>query len=369
MCDPVSAAIASAAIGAGATLYGQSKATAAQQQAAQAAADQNRAMQTAQNEAFQTRIGATLRQTDAQQAAEQETLNARAAAANQMRDAQMGALKNYQDILGAQNRQAEQLRAVGDTAAQDLLQQTNEQRLQEAQDQKRAQAEELLSGSSPPGPEVTSPFGAGGDPETRTALARRAAEAATNIRNYGSKVGTLGAYGAPVDQVSQSIADTRFRVLPAQAAERLLQAGSTTQLLPSQTAYRFATSGGEANQQRLQLQGQSALDAAGLSYGNAVDIANLKQSNANVLAGNTARQQTEDARAAAAQAGIISGIGKLGAYGAGYFGGNPFSNAGSTFGSQGPVFGNPADISIAAGGPPLSPTSTLGSGGFLSRIF
>jgi hypothetical protein len=77
----------------------------------------------------------------------------------------------------------------------------------------------------------------------------------------------------------------------------------------------------------LQSTGQNALDAAGLSYGNAVDIANLGQSNANTLAANKTAQAKADGEAAAVNARGIQGIGQLGLYGAGmyYGGGNPLS--------------------------------------------
>jgi hypothetical protein len=86
----------------------------------------------------------------------------------------------------------------------------------------------------------------------------------------------------------------------------------------------------------LQSRGQNALDAASLSYGNATDLANLQQSNADTIAKNQLAQTTADLEAKAAQGKMLSGIGNLALYGAGYYGGNPLSSTG-VFGSQGPI--------------------------------
>jgi hypothetical protein len=367
MCDPVSIGIATA-VGSAASLAGsyvQSQAASANQKAI---SDANTANTLAQNQGFTQRMQAASAQTAAQTAASQQTLQARNQAANQMRDAQMSALKQYQDTLSAENQQADTLRQTGDTAAQQLLDKTNAQQLDQAQQQRAAQTAALAAQGAPPGPTTSDPSGGTNavqnDLATGGALARRTAEAATNIRNYGSRIAAVDAYGGPGQQIGLSIADTGYGIMPAQQAETLLRSGSPTRLLPSQVNYQAATGLGGAQDTLLQSKGQSALDAAGLSYGNAVDLANLQQSNTQTIAGNTERQKEADAAYQASQGKLLSGIGNLGLYGAGYFGGNPLS-AGGTFGSQGPLFGSAADASIAAGGPPLAP----GGGGFLSRIF
>jgi hypothetical protein len=131
--------------------------------------------------------------------------------------------------------------------------------------------------------------------------------------------------------------------------------------LPSQVGYQAATGTGQAQDLLLQSRGQSALDAAGLSYGNATSLANLQQANADQITKNKLGQTSANLEAQAAQGKVIQGVGQLGLYGAGqyYGGGSPLSGLFSTagaFGSQGPVFGNAADASIRAGGPPLAIT-------------
>jgi hypothetical protein len=326
MCDPISAGIASA-IGTGVSLIGSMQQASAQKDAAQAVADQNRAEQVAQAQAFTQRNQAAQQQTAAQFAASQETLNARGAAADQMRQAQTAAMQRYQDTIGAENTQAEALRQTGDTAAQQLLQQTNTDALAAAQQARQQQTQAISNQAAqpPPGPTTSDPAGSTNavtnDLATGGAAARRTAEAATNIRNYGSRIAAVDAYGAPLQKVGLATADTAYGLMPTVTAANLLRSGSDVRLLPSKVAYGGATSLGQAQDTLLQSRGQNALDAAGLSYGNAVDIANLQQSNADTIAGNISKQRQADDAAKAAQAGILTGVGKLVDYGAGYFGG------------------------------------------------
>ena len=318
MCDPVS--IGLAAVGAASSLYGTVQQTSIANQQAKNVQAQNIADMTAQNTAFQARNQAGLQQTAAQFNAQQATMDARNQAFSQMRGQQTSALQQYQDTLKAQNEQADALRQTGDTAAQQLIQDTSGPQLAAAQTAQAAQAAQLLqSNQQPGGPQPTDPSGAvSNDAVTQGALARRTAEAATNIRNYGAKVGQLASYDAPAQQTALAIAANKYGIMPAQAAESLLQSGSKIQLLPSQVNYQAATGLGTAQDQLIQAKGQSALDTAGLTYGNAVDIANLNQSNAQTLAANQEKQTEANLNAQAAQAKAIGNLGNLALYGAGY---------------------------------------------------
>ena len=300
----ISAGIATA-VGSIASLYG----TTGQAQTAKRSRRRRSPSRTArrsqaQNEGFTARMQAGLAQTAAQTAASQETLQARSQAANTMRAQQMKALQDYQDTLNAQNTQAETLRATGDTAAQQLLAQTSAPALADAQTQRQQQAAALLApgaASATTGPQPTSPSGndaVSRDPAAAGAMARRTAEAATNIRDYGSKIGTLSGYAGPGQAVGTAIAANQYGIMPAQTAERLLTAGSATRLLPSQVGYQSATGLGSARDLLEQSSGQGALDAAGLSYGNATDIANLRQSNESTTARNIELQKQADLEAA-----------------------------------------------------------------------
>ena len=327
MCDPVSAGIATA-VGAAASLAGTYMGAQAQRQQSAAIAAANQATLKAQNEGFTQRLQAGLQQTGAQTAAAQETLNARNQAATQMRGQQMQELQRYQDTINAQNAEAERLRSTGDIQAQALLSATNPSSLAQAEEQRRQQSATMLEANLPASPDATSPDNATGrDPVVGGALARRTAEAATNIRNYGSRIAQAGSYAAGPQASNLATADTRFGIMPAQNAEQLLRSGSTTRLLPSQMGYQAATGLGQAQDTLISSRGQSALDAAGLSYGNATNLANLGQANQEQIAKNTLAQSEADLAAKKSQAGIISGVGQLGLYGAGmyYGGGSPLS--------------------------------------------
>ena len=327
MCDPVSAGIA-AGVGALSSLGGTLMASQAQQKQAQAIANANQQTQLAQNQAFTQRMQAGVAQTAAQTAASQETIQARNQAANSMRAQQMQSLQDYQNTINAQNTEAERLRQTGDVAAQNLLGQTNPQALDQAQIQRQQEAASLLDANLPPSPEATSPDSTvGRDPVAGGALARRTAEAATNIRNYGSKVARAGSYSAPSNAINLAVADAKYGIMPAQKAEELLRSGSATRLLPTQVGYQAATGEGQAQDLLFQSRGQNALDAAGLSYGNATSLANLQQANADQITKNNLAQTSANLEAKASQGKILQGVGQLGLYGAGqyYGGGSPLS--------------------------------------------
>jgi hypothetical protein len=108
-------------------------------------------------------------------------------------------------------------------------------------------------------------------------------------------------------------------------------------LLPTQLAYQGASSTGSALDQLLQSRGQGQRTVNSLVEGNAVTGANLQQSDANTLAANKTAQIKADTDYAKSVGNVISGIGNLGAYGAGYYGGyNPLASSG---GSTTPVWG------------------------------
>jgi hypothetical protein len=327
MCEPISAGIA-AGVGALASVYGAVQASNAQSKAASAIREQNQATSTAQQDAFNQRLQAGLAQTAGQTSAMEQTFQDQQAAGRQAGQTQMTALKSYQDVLNTENTQAENLRQTGDQQAQTLLAQTNAAALAKAQQDRQTQAQTLLAANMPPapaGPQPTDPSGGtnavANDPASRAAGARRTAEAATNIRDYGSKIGTLSAYDAPANAINLAVSANKTGIMPAETADYLLRSGSAARLLPSQVAYGAATGEGQTQLGLIASRGQNALDAAGLSYGNATDIANLGQSDATTLAANKAAQAKQDAAYQQSLGGIVSGVGNLGLYGAAYYGG------------------------------------------------
>ena len=294
----------------------------AQSKAAQATQNANFATSQAQNQAFNERIAAAGRQTDAQTAVMQQTIADRNANTAQMRSAQSGAQQSQQDIINAENQQAQALRGTGDAQAKLLLGQTDADALAQSQADREAQAALLLDQSTAPAGPATSDPTEGGT-ATKAALSRRLAEAATNVRTYGSKVAALGAYDQPIQDINLAVANNQTGIMPAVTADKLLRAGHGTRLLPSQVAYRNAGDLGSAMDAVLSSRGQSGMDSAALSYGNDTGLASLIQGNATTMAANKSSQAQADAKTQQAMGGVISGIGNLGLYGAGYYGGGP----------------------------------------------
>jgi hypothetical protein len=324
MCEPISAGIA-AGVGALASVAGAIKSSQAQSQAANAIAEQNRATMAAQQQGFNQRMAASQAQTAGQTAAMEQQFQDQQAAAAQTRAAQMSALTGYQSTLDTENTQAQTLRQTGDQAAQTLLQQTSQPALNQAQTGQAAQAAALLNANMPAGPQPSDPSGGtnavSNDATNQSAMARRTAEAATNIRSYGAKIGQLQSYDAPLETVNLATMANKTGIMPAQTADYLLRSGSSTRLLPSQIAYQAATGEGQTQLGLIGSKAQNALDAASLSYGNATNVADLSQSDADTLAANKAAQAKQDAAYQASLGGIVSGLGNLGLYGAAYYGG------------------------------------------------
>lgn len=334
MCDPVSATIA--AVSAAASIGGSMMSANAQKQAANAIQQQNWETEQAQNQGFMARMQAANVQTGQQRQVMEQTMAARNQAFSQMRDAQNTALQDQQTVLAAENAQEAKLQATGDTAAQTMLDQTNAANLAASQKTAQDQAAALLASAVPSitdtGPQATDPTAApdsgseaGSDASSKAAMAARVAQAAGNIRDYGAKVANVASYSQPGEAINLAIAGNKYGIMPAQTAEDLLKQGSSVRLLPSQLEWSDAGATGQALDAMIQSQGQSGLDEASLTYGNTANIADLQQGNLTTIAANTARQKEADAAYQQSLGNIVSGVGNLGLYGAGYYGGNPFA--------------------------------------------
>lgn len=314
MCSP---ALALAGVGLAASIGGGIMSSNAQSKAAGAIREQNTTDFLAQNQAFNQRITAGNAQTDAQLEAARQTMADRNASFTQMRDAQIAAQQRQQQILDAENQTADTLRQTGDTQAQTLLQNTNQQALQQGQADVAAHANLLLDQNAPSGPAPTDPQGTAGDSATGQAIARRMAQASSNVRTYGAKAADLQSYQQPVQDIGMAILNNKYGIMPAQQAETLLRSGSNTRLAPAQVAFRNAGDIGAATDQLIASRGQGALDAASLKYSNAVTGSNLAQSDTDTIAANKANQIKQDAAFQQQVAGLVSGVGQLGLYGAG----------------------------------------------------
>jgi len=342
-------AATSAAVGTGATLYGAQQSSQAQSRAAQAVRDQNLATSQAQNQAFQQRIAATKAQSDAQFATGQRENQDRTTQALATRAAQMGALERQNQTVNAENQTADQLRAAADARAQELLQGTVAPGVMDrSQQNARDQAAAVLAASqasTPVGPDATDPSGSGtsssstSDPEAKTALARRMGLAAANIRQYGADIAKVSSYGQPLLDTGRAITENKTALMPQEAAQALLSGGSRVRLLPSQVAYRNATDYGGAADQLIQQRAAGENQYAGLQFANTTGTADLGQSDATTRANNIATQAKSDAEWQKQMAGLISGLGNVGAYAAGRYG--------------------PAILPGASGGTPYNPAVNM----------
>jgi len=312
MCEPVS--IAMGVAGLAASMYGAASSAGAARDAANATAKANAWNMQAQNQAFQQRMGAADRQTQQQLATMQQTMADRNAAANVMRSQQSRSMDQQQQTLAEENARAEALRAQGDEQSQKLLSDTSQEAQLAAQAARENQQGLLLETNMPgrgPGPD---------DPmsdKTKSAVARRLAEASTNVRDYGSKIARASAYEQPLLETQLAIAGNKLGIMPAQAADQLLRTGAPVRALPNQIAFRTAGTEGAAADELIRSAGQSGLDTSGLQYANAVTGANLGQANVGVQAKNMSDQAHADAAYKQAVAGLFGQLGQLGLYGAG----------------------------------------------------
>jgi hypothetical protein len=340
MCEPISLstglALAGTAVSAATAGAGMYMSNQAQERQAKAVADQNRAQAAAQNTAFYERAAATRRQSDAQSAVMQQGIADQAAATDRMRARENTAIDQRQQLLAATNTQADALRARGDAAGAALLEQTNKEALDKAQADRQAQQALLLDqsgavpvpGAGPAGPTAGDP-GAGstststGSDTTDAAVSRRMAQAATNIRTYGQELAKTASYAQPLNTVALATTNTGTGIMPAQAADKLLSTGTPIRLLPAQLAYRNAADAGQSQIAALQSNAQGQLGLAGLDYSNTMGGANLAQADATTTAANIAAQAKQDALWGQQMGGILSGIGNLGMYASGYYGGGP----------------------------------------------
>jgi len=315
MCDPVSIGVGLAVAGAGTSLYGMNQTANAQKAGANAIKEQNISDQIAQTKGFNQRLDATNAQTQAQKEAWQGTLTGQQQVADAMREGQSGAISRQQDVLGAVNDQEGALHETGMRYGNDLLDATSGANLGQAQTDWQHEAAHLLDTNMPGGGDSGTE-----DDYTNAALTRRAAEAASNIRQYGSRAAKVASYRSPLDLIQNANTETATGIMPAAAASKLLQSSAPVMLAPSEQQWTNVTQAGQAGMSAVQQQGQTAQNIAGLQYANSTDIANLNQSNATVTADNISKQAQANAAYKAAMGNVISGIGNLGLQGAGYYG-------------------------------------------------
>jgi hypothetical protein len=323
MCDPGTLALIGTGISAAVTAAGTYVSSQAASKNAKAISAQNEATTRAQNVAFDQRLTSQSQKADTQYRTYLQEISDQYANQEQVQAARLKALSDQKQIIEAENAQAERLRARGDQAAQDLLTNTSGQALSDSQKNAEANQQALLTGqldkSGIASPDATDP-NAGSD-SSNTAYKTRMAEAATNIRNYGSKIAATGSYSQPVNDTNLAITDTKTGIMPAQAADELLRSGAATRLLPAQIAFTQAGDIGSATDQVIRSRAGGALNLADLKSTDDVGLATLKQSDTDTLAANKTTQTKADSDYEKSVGNIISGLGNIGLYGSAYYGG------------------------------------------------
>jgi hypothetical protein len=323
MCEPTTLAIAGLA-GTAISAAGSYDSAQQQKKASQAIADQNWQTTQAQNKAFDTRMQAQTQRTTSDYNSYMQQIADQQASAAQMRQQQSGALSRQEQVLNAENQQAEAIRASADAQSQQMLNQTSAANLQQSQDDARTRANAAIETAvnDPNSPSPSSPTGA--DDQSQAAMSRRLSQAATNVRDYGQRISNVGSYSQPLQTVSEAVRGNQFGIMPAQEAGKLLQSGAGVRLLPTQLEYQGAATTGSAMDQLLSSRGEGQRGISALDASNQTAGANLQQSDTDTLAANRTAQIKADTDYNKSIGNVISSLGNLGAYGAGYYGGyNP----------------------------------------------
>lgn len=319
MCELTTATIL-AGIGVATAAGGAAYSANAQANAADAAKASNDAAITSQNRGFFARNADAQRQLAAQETAQKTSQTAQQSAFQAMRDQQSSALDARDQAIARENATAADIRSQADRVQQTLLDQTSGQALSDAQAGDASRREQAMAPAAL-NIQETSPLGTpnqGG--ATSQAYASRIAEAAGSVRDYGKRLAQVSSYTAPLTTVGQAISQQQAGIMPAAAANQLLQSGQGVRLLPSKTAYDIAGSEGAAKQTQIASALQGDLGVAKSEYEGSENVANLQQGNTDTIAKNTAVQAQMDAAQQQAIGGLVAQVGGISAYAAGRYG-------------------------------------------------
>lgn len=309
MCDPTSLAVAGLALSAGGAYQtyssGQSAASAAEQAQSDSLA--------AQNTAFQSRLSAKQ-----QQMADQTAVNDASATAFQKTQAatqaaQTADLAARQSAVDTVNQQTQADSGSVNQAIKTGVAATTAPALAGAQ---VAQVTDQNSRFSPvvnaiaAGNPVAS--NSGSSTVTNDAMAAGSRAAAKYVGQYAGNQADLTGYSAPITLANQTAENMGTNLMPAAAMDSLVKTGAPAILAPSSLAYTQAGAYGGAALNANQLLTQNATTLAATKAGNAVDLANLAQSDtSNAIQSSLNVAQATDA-AAAGLGTAISSIGNLG---------------------------------------------------------
>jgi hypothetical protein len=321
MCTP---ALAIAAVSAAATIGGAIMSSSNQASVANAQMSAARNTQIAQNTGFMERLQAQADQQQRDYASQTAAIQARQDAQSQLEQSQNAAIQSREQQIASSNQSAQQIAAQAQQTTADAQKQVDLQSAQKAQ-----QAQIMQLAASPQG----APAGAAGptasDPnaaptatptnETASAIATRMAQAAAATRDYASRRATAASYAAPLAQLGQVTTNLNTASLPLADRERQIQAALPIQLGPSTTAYQTSSNYYKNLLDVIQARTQGRLAVSGAIGQGDINNADLQQADM----ANAAQNQAAIAAWKAASdplPGILSGIGQVGSYGAGYLG-------------------------------------------------
>jgi hypothetical protein len=326
MCTP---ALLIAGVSAAATVGGAIMSSSAQANVANAQMNAARQTQIAQNTGFMQRLSAQADQNQRDYATQQSAIQARGQAQQDLETSQNAAVAERERQIASSNQQSQQVgsqaqQAVADAAKQVDLQ--NAQKAQQAQIQQLA-ASQPRGGAPGTGPNAAPPD-ASGNPaavaaptsnETASAIATRLAQAAAATRDYAGARATLASYAAPIAQLAQTTTNLNTASLPLADRERQLQTALPIQLEPSTTAYGTARNYYKNLLDVIQTRTQGRLNVSSAIGQGDINNADLQQADISNAAQNQAARAAWQA-ASNPLPGILSGIGQVVSYGAGYLG-------------------------------------------------
>ena len=344
MCDGVSEIIAG--VGAAASLVGTGVSYMASSNSAAAAASAQEQELTSQNTAFQSRLSAQTAQTSEQAGIEDQSQAAYLAAEQKMRSEQSQALTDKSTALQQMNTAEQAVTDQTTKAVQDTTQAITPASLQQAQ----AASEAARNAAVQPTVQdiaATNPLPSGGGEHaaTTSALAKSMSDAADYTQKYGANLARLGAYSAPTQTANLAASNLATQLLPAAEADKLLKAGVSARLLPSETAYSGAGTIGEAAIAANTANTSEQMSLASTRATYAEDLANQQQSDTNALI-QTGLNVTQARDAATSSIG--SAISSIGNAAVGY---------GASKGAFSDLFGAGTASKAISSASDLSPTS------------
>lgn len=329
MCTPL---LAIAAVSAVATIGG--SIMSASNQASVAAAQRTAANETqqAQNAGFMQRLQAQSDQQQRDYATQQSEIQARTDAQSQLETSQNQATADREAQIASSNEQAKTIGSQAQQAVADAASKINPAQAQVAQQQ---QIMQLATAGAPGGgaaagpnaPNAAAPANAAGNPagvtssnnDTASAIATRLAQAAAATRDYAGKRATVASYGAPLAQIANVTQGLNTTSLPLADRERQIQAALPVQLGPSTVGYQTAGNYYKSLLDVIQARTQGRLNVSQAIGAGDITTADLQQADI----GNAASNQAAEAAWKAASdplPGILSAVGQVGSYGAGYLG-------------------------------------------------